>query len=100
MYTFSISSKAESALKKGSIPALKKKERIVDDIEDLQENPLKRAKKTGNPHFGDYYVNCGNRYCMLFNINEDEKNIEILYVLYRPTLHKLLTGKIDGHILD
>lgn len=58
-----------SALTPKSEPGVRK------HLEGLVQNPLARAKPTNNPALGDYYIHAGNKYDILFNINEDKKTI-------------------------
>lgn len=71
----------------------KKSPSIPTCLEELSVDPLARAKETGIPAIGKYYVNAG-KYCLLFEIDESQKKVIILHVVYDSYLHKILTGRI------
>ena len=93
MYGFKITADAKADFK-----SLFKKRAISPGItnkfKSLSENPLKIAKPTGKPILGDYYVNAGNRFCMTFRIDEQNKIVKILRIHRQSYLYKLLTGKL------
>lgn len=89
MYTFRFSQSAD--LVTVTIP--EKTTSFPDTFEELANNPLARAKATNIQAIGEYYVNSG-RFCILFDIDEDN-NIIIVYGIVRSEyLHKILTGRI------
>lgn len=66
---------------------------VMDKLQKLEKNPLAVAIKTGIPVIGEYYVNCG-RYCLIYNINNEDECVNILSCLPSPRLHKLKCGWI------
>jgi mRNA-degrading endonuclease RelE of RelBE toxin-antitoxin system len=67
---------------------------INNKLQELVNNPEAVAVPTGKPAIGDFYVNAG-RYAITFDINHDNQSVQLLSVVTRPYLHKLLTGKIQ-----
>jgi mRNA-degrading endonuclease RelE of RelBE toxin-antitoxin system len=67
---------------------------ISERLQQLEDNPLARAKETGIETIGTYYINAG-RYCILFEIHEEEQIVEILSVRRGAYIHKLLRGIIS-----
>lgn len=92
MYSYSIEKQAEDQIKNLSYkPA---KQTIIKRLGELQENPYIIAKETGKPILGKYYINAGNRYSIVFNVDKKLNKIDILQVLSQPKLHKLITGRL------
>ena len=60
-------------------------------IESLEKNPYNKARPTGKPILGEWYVNAGNYYAVTFDVDEENKVIEVLKVLARSHLYKLLS---------
>jgi mRNA-degrading endonuclease RelE of RelBE toxin-antitoxin system len=67
---------------------------VIDRIQELEENPLARARPTNNSVIGEYYVNAG-RYCILMDIDQENSTVTILSVRSRSWLHKILSGWLD-----
>jgi mRNA-degrading endonuclease RelE of RelBE toxin-antitoxin system len=59
----------------------------------LESNPLTNAIPTNIPAIGNYYINCGNRTALLFNVDEDNEMIFILDVYYRSRLYEIISGR-------
>lgn len=92
MYNFKISGQAKSQINSLLYPSAK--DAIIKRIGELQENPFNISKSTNKPSIGNYYINCGNKYCVTFNIDEESKSILIIQVVLRPYLYKILIGRI------
>ncbi len=91
MYGFKISDEAKSKL---SSLGEKYKEGLTNGLDILNTNPLLKAKPTNNRLIGEYYINCGNQHCILFDLDEENNIVLIRRILRRPFLHKVLTRKI------
>lgn len=93
MYSYKITSKATNEL--NNLVKSTGKESVLRKIEQLKDNPEKIAKPTPKKVFGDYYVNCGNKYACVFNINKEDELIEIYAVKSQPYLYKVFTGRLN-----
>lgn len=92
MYRCKITDEAIRELKTLAVP--KATDGILKKISELQDNPEKIAKPIAKKILGDYYLNAGNLYAVVFNIDKSTETIEILAVKRRAYLYKLLSGKI------
>lgn len=90
MYAFKITQ--EALQKISELSKTKYREGVENNLELLNENPLSRAKKTNNNVFAEYYINCGNQHCILFDVDEKTGTVKIYRVLRRAHLHKILVG--------
>ena len=90
MYRFEISDRVIKSLRDAASVA----KSIPDKLNDLAVNPVSNAISTGIPIIGSYYINAG-RYCILFDINNDEQIVSILSIVPNSYLYRVLTGRID-----
>jgi hypothetical protein len=90
MYQFRIS----ETVKKNLLNANKISTSIESRLSDLSANPMSKAIPTNISIIGDFYVNAG-RYCILFDVNEEQQIVEINSVVLSAYLHKIITGKIS-----
>lgn len=89
MYLFEITADTFFQLRQNSI----KSPSILNKIEVLSETPLSGAIQTGIETIGDYYVNAG-RWCILFNIDEQNQTVQLLRIMHSAKLYKILQGLI------
>jgi len=66
---------------------------ILNKLENLSLNPHSICIPTGIPQIGNYYVNAG-RYCILFDIDDNNKVVHIHSIYLSAKLHKILTNRI------
>jgi|GEM_PF-4385971 len=92
MYSFRYPKAVASGLSK--IIDSKNKEGVINALESLSQNPRKRAKKTNLKFAGDYYVNASTRHCICFDIDEENKEINMYLVVPSPLLHKVMEGRM------
>ena len=45
---------------------------VIERLEELKANPLGRANPTGISIIGEFYINAGNRWCILFDIDKTD----------------------------
>lgn len=68
-----------------------RKEGIKNALSLLSDNPHSRKKECGVVKtYGEFYVSAGNSNAFTFNINEEDKTIEILGFYSKNKLHKMI----------
>lgn len=92
MYRCKITNEAIRELNSLAIP--RATDGIIKKICELQDNPEKIAKPIEKPILGDYYLNAGNRYAIVFNIDKSSEVIEILAVKRQAYLYRLINGQV------
>lgn len=92
MSEYSLKVTDETRAKIGS--RIKNKETLRKAMTKLSDNPFDAVSPTYNTATADYYIKCGNTHAILLNINENTKIIELLDVVYRSLLNKVIYGRI------
>lgn len=69
MYSLGMASQAKNQLQ--NLAKLNHVDKILESLQDFLEDPYKRAKLTNRPVLGSYYVNTGNYYCALLEIDDN-----------------------------
>lgn len=96
MYRFTISTYAKEALSTQHNQQFK--DRIYSDLQSLAtaKSPAsyRRLKVSNKNTFGQYYMNCGQRYSVILDIDTNQCIIHVLAVWHRAYLDKVLKGKI------
>lgn len=85
MYHISIPPSIEKTL----VEANQKSPSIASRLVEMLETPLIRAVRTNLPLLGNYYINAG-RWCILFNINEEDKIVELTGVKLSSGLYNIM----------
>jgi len=62
---------------------------VKDNIKKLASNPYEASLKVNVPGLSDYYINSG-RYCLLVNIDDSSNCVEIVSVVHRSLLYRIL----------
>lgn len=93
MYGFKITEEAKEKIKQ--LSKTKYEEGLWKNLLLLNENPLSRAKPTKKRIHGEYYINCGNQHCIVFDFNKEVGIVNILRVLRKAHLHKILIGRLQ-----
>lgn len=88
MYSIGIIDQAETQLV--SLAKQNHVAKIKSMLGEIVDDPYKRAKKTELPIIGEFYVNAGSYYAVVFDINSDEKQIRILQVIPQAKLYRVL----------
>lgn len=88
-YKFKISDTAINAIKKYEL----RSPGIKDALESLKQNPHSRLKRPKHKLLGDYYVKAGNKFALLFDLDESAKTIEVLACIKKTDLFlKIMTA--------